>query len=450
LTLLKKPLLLLALDIAAFIPGVVVPAVRRAEWPLAIPTVLLVLLVVSLLWPSGGARGYFSYRTPIVVVAMAAELWIIVLGLALHLPHGRVTSDEWFQAGQVVFFLLTALNALPGITGVYRADAGLRPDLIFGGGAYLVRGEIFVALGMELILSPAKVAHPVWNWWAVVAEVAALLVTVAYRGVLKMQMRRARFLGADNWMGTGLRTGVWVREISLYLALIFVVYAFFNMYSGLVPFSWVPGDPTGAGGHPDWVGLIWLAAAFLLLVPVRGALKTRLPEPPTFAQELGKQALLWVGYIPLIYGFLLVFEGKAQSIHCCGYYNFGWGLWVSVLGIVMLIPLRTVTLREEFRGTVKIMAASIADSPDAQRRALLARRFGTVAGMADRERTIHLGLMMASVAAQPPDRQEAMRRTREAVLAEAAPAARARLQETSEALLFAGPDAESAARAAMR
>lgn len=449
MTLLKKPLFLLALDVAAIIPGVVVPAIRQAQWPLAIPTALLVVLVVSLLWPSGGRRGYFSYRTPIVVVAMVAELWIIVLGLALQLPAGRMTSDEWFQVAQVAFFALTAINALPGITGAYRAGAGLRPDLIFGGGAYLVRGEIFVALGMELILSPEKVAHPAWNWWAVVAEVAALLITVAYRGVLKMQMRRARFLGAEGWLGAGLRAGTWLREIFLYLALLFVVYAFFNMYTGLVPFTWAPGDPTGAGGHPDWTGLVWLAAAFLLLVPVRGVLKTRLPEPPTRAQELAKQALLWLSYLPLIYGFLLIFGGTAQRIHCCGYYNFGWGLWVSLLGIVMLIPLRTITLREEFRGTVKIMAASIADSPDGQRQELLGRRLATVAALGDRERTIHLGLMMAAIAAQPPDRQQAMHDTRQRVLAGAAPAARARLDATSQALLSTGAP-EDLARAAMR
>lgn len=381
---------------------------------------------------------------------MVGELWIVVLGLALHLPNGRVTSDEWFQAAQVVFFLLTAINTLPGIIGTYRARAGLRPDLIFGGGAYLVRGEIFVALGMELILSPERVAHPVWNWWAVVAEVAALLVTVAYRGILKVQMRRARFLGADNWLGSGLRAGVWVSETFLYLALLFVVYAFFNMYTGLVPFTWSPGDPTGTGGQPDWVGMAWLAAAFVLMVPVRGVLKTRLPEPPTLRHELAKQALLWVGYLPLIYGFLLVFGGRSQSVHCCGYYNFGWGVWVSVLGIVMLVPLRAITLRAEFRGTVKIMAASIAGTPDPQRQDLLARRLTTIATLGDRKRTIHLGLMMASIDAQPSERQKAMQQTRQVVLADTAPAFRTRLEETSAALLTDGADPERTAREAMR
>lgn len=449
MSLLKKPLVLLVLDFAALIPGVVIPSVRHAQWPLAVPTALLVVLVVSLLWPSGGVRGYFSYRTPIVVVAMAAELWIVVLGVALHLPSGRVASDEWFQAGQVVFFLLTALNASPGITGTYRAGAGLRPDLIFGGGAYLVRAEIFVALGIELITSPERVAHPVWNWWAVIAEVAALLITVAYRGLLKMQMRRARFLGADNWMGAGARAGVWVREGFLYLALLFVVYAFFNMYTGLVPFTWVPGDPQAPGGHPVWSGLAWLAVAFVILVPARGLLKTRLPEPPTLAQELAKQTLLWVGYLPLIYGFLLVFAGETPSLHGYGYFNFGWGLWVSVLGIIMLVPLRAVTLREEFRGTVKIMAATIADTPEPQRRQLLARRLATVAALRDRERIIHLGLMVATVEDLPPDRRQGVQATRDAVLDAADPELRDTLRATTALLYADGADPERTAYKAM-
>lgn len=40
---------------------------------------------------------------------------------------------------------------------------------------------------------------------------------------------------------------------------------------------------------------------------------------------------------------------------------------VFVLGFVILVPLRTITRREEFRGTVRIITAIIADLPDSQR-----------------------------------------------------------------------------------
>lgn len=35
-----------------------------------------------------------------------------------------------------------------------------------------------------------------------------------------------------------------------------------------------------------------MGAAFRVLVPLRGWWKTRLPEPPTVGQELGKQLLM--------------------------------------------------------------------------------------------------------------------------------------------------------------
>lgn len=246
--------------------------------------------------------------------------------------------------------------------------------------------------------------------------------------------------------------GVWVRETFLYLALLFVVYAFFNMFRGLVPFTWAPGDPVGTGTSPDWSGLGWLAAAFVLLVPVRGWWKTRLPEPPTLRQELAKQLLMWVGFLALIYGFLLVFAGQVGTVDWLGgYYNFWWGLWVSLLGFLMVVPLRTITLREEFRGTVKIMTAALGDLPDQQRHQMLGRRLTTVAALPERERTIHLGLILSAAQAQPPDRQQALQQTRHAVLDNAPPELRGRMAQTSAELQASGDGAgpEHAARQAM-
>lgn len=443
----KKLLFLLGLDAAALMPGIFIPQIRTPLWTLVVPTLLLVTLIVTLLWPSAGLRGYFAYRTPVVVVAFLAELWIIVGGLTLRLPTSPRISDWWFQGFLVVFFLLTSINSLPGLTGEYRSGVGLRPDLIFGAGAYLVRGEIFVALGIEF-LTTRRLAHPVWNWWAVVAELMAMLILIAFRGVLKMQMRRARLLGLDTWMGAGPRAGVWVRETFLYLAFFFVVYAFANMYLGRIPFTWPPG--AGHGG-PGWWGLAWLAGAFVVLVPLRGWIKTRLPEPPTLRQELAKQLVLWIGLVLLIYGFIVLFDGRVRQVHYGGYFNFWWGLWVSALGFLMVVPLRAITLREEFRGTVKIMTAAIADFPEKERRRLLGRRLRTVAALGERERRIHMGLMISTVESQPPERRAIIQKTRQAVLADIPPALREQLERTSNELLGesdgAGP--ETLARQAM-
>lgn len=445
----RKLWFLLALDAAAIVPGIVIVAIREQLWTLVVPTTLLLVLVITLLWPSGGTHGYFSYRTPLVLASFVAELWLIVGGLAIVLPADRLLAAVLFQGFLAVFFLLSTINSLPGMTGVSRPGAGTRPDLIFGGGVYLVRGEIYVALGIEILTSPHAIALPVWNWWAVAAEVAAMLILVAFRGVLKMQMRQARFLGHNTWKGSGLRAGMWVREVFLYFALLLVVYAFFNMFRGLVPFTWTPGQPHG--GNPDWTGLGWLAAAFVLLVPVRGWWKTRLPEPPTLAQELAKQLLMWVGFVLLITGFLLVFAGQIGTVDWFGgYYNFWWGLWVSLLGFLMVVPLRTITLREEFRGTVKITTGSVGELPEQQRQRMLRSRLSTVAALGPRERTIHLGLILSAVQAQPSDRRQALQQTRQAVLANAPDDARQRLQDTAAELHSRdGGDPDHAARHAM-
>ncbi len=388
----RKPLALLALEAAALVPPLLLIGIREPLWTLAVPTVLLITLIVTLLWPSAGRRGYFSYRTPVVVAAFVAELWIVVGGLTLQLPADPRTSDWWFSGFLVVFFLLTAINSLPGLTGEYRSGAGLRPDLIFGGGAYLVRGEIFVALGIEF-LTTKPLAHPVWNWWAVVAEITAMLIVIAFRGILKLRMRRARLLGLDTWMGAGPRAGVWLREVFLYLGLFFVVYAFANMYLGRIPFTWAPGERHG----PGWWGLAWLAAAFLVLVPVRGWLKTRLPEPPTLRQELGKQLLMWIGFLLLVYGFVVLFDGRLRPIHGFDYFNFWWGFWVSALGFLMVVPLRTITLREEFRGTIRIMTGLVAEIPDHEQRTnRIAGRLETIASLPERARVEQLALTMAA------------------------------------------------------
>lgn len=426
--LLKKPLALLVLDTAALLPPLFLAGVRTPLWTLAIPAVLLATLIGTLLWPSAGLRGYFSYRTPVVVAAFAAELWILVGGLALQLPADRRTSDWWFSGFLVVFFLLTAINSLPGIVGEYRAGAGLRPDIIFGAGAYLVRGEIFVALGIEF-LTTKELAHPVWNWWAVAAEIAAMLILVAFRGVLKLRMRRARLLGLDR-LGSGPRPGLWVRELFLYLAVFFVVYAFANMYLGRVPFTWTPGE--GRGG-PGWIGLAWLAAAFCVLVPLRGWLKTRLREPPSLRQELGKQLLMWVGFLLLIYGFVVVFDGRSRSIHGFGYFNFWWGVWVSALGFLMVVPLRTLALRAEFRGTIRILTGIVSELPDEQRAEALRRRLETIAALPKRERKLQLALTIDAVERLPEQNRRRMKQTRDAVLA-AAPAGVRRTIETTAAV----------------
>jgi hypothetical protein len=81
-----------------------------------------------------------------------------------------------------------------------------------------------------------------------------MLVLIAFRGVLKMRLRRARFLGMDTWLGAGPRAGTWVREAFLYGGFFFVIYAFDNMYTGASRSPGCPAADTARGGQawPGW------------------------------------------------------------------------------------------------------------------------------------------------------------------------------------------------------
>jgi hypothetical protein len=409
---LKKPLIIFVAALALLALGVLSPQWWYARWTLVFPTAFLAMMMSALLWPSGGVRGYFSYRTPQVVFTMYMELWIVLGGIALQWPVDRSTKDFWFQVFLATFFLWTASNTLPWMSGRYRKGVALRPDLIFGGGSYLVRGEIFVALGI-IFLTTRGMARPIWNWWALTGEIAAMLALIALRGVLKAHMRRARLLGLPNWMArTGMSAALWLKEIALFVGLLAVVYMFDNMYTGRVPFTW--GPPLG----PQlWPGIAWLALAFMLVVPLRGWYKAMIAEPAPFWQEFGKHLLLWAAFVVLIYGYVLVFMGKPLHLQCCGYYSFGWGLWMSVLGFLMVVPLRTVTIREELRGMIGVMMGVIADMPEPERQQTLTMRFKALAAMPQPQRTAQMRLMMRGVERLPVELRDPLMQTRERVLA---------------------------------
>ena len=433
-----KPAGIVFLGVVSLVIAALIPGIWRDEWTAVAPGGLILVIIVVMIWPSAGTRRYLAYKTPLFIASIVLELWILLAGAALHIPSTVVDKVIWFQVFLVTFFLLTAIISLPWMVGEYRKGLFFRPALIFGNGAYLARGEIFVALGLKL-LTTDEIAQPIWNWWGLTWAVVAMVIMVPFRGVVKMRMRRARMLALDNWMGPGLRWGLWVKEGFLFVALLLLVYGFANAYMGIVPFTWVPGDPMGKGGSPEWWGLALLAAAFVILVPLRGWYKTRLPEPPTMVQELAKQTILWIGFMPLIYGFFLLFMGKWQPFYGFDYYNFWWGVWVSVLGFLMLIPLRAITLRDEFRGTLRIMIPRMADLTEEERRLMMGRRLEVVAAMPERPRKENMKLMMRIIHNMPEEPRQRIVKTRTELVADAPRQQRATLMGTM-ALAFADMD----------
>jgi hypothetical protein len=413
-----KPITLLA---AAIVPLVVIaqyPGTWHAAWAPAIPGALLLALIAVMCWPSAGTRRYWAYKRPLFVFTIVFELWIMVGGLALRVPAGWSDRDFWFQLMLVGFFLGTVVISLPWVEGEYRPGLFFRPDLIYGNGAYLARGEIFVALGIKLFTIKPQPAQPIWNWWGLEWALAAMIFMVPFRGILKMRMRRTRFLDLDNWLGNGVRAGLWVKEAFLYLALILLVYGFANVYMGTTPFTWTPGNPTGTGKGPEWWGLAFLGGAFLIVVPLRAWLKTRLAEPAPLWQELGKNLLAWVGFVILIYGFLALFMGAGWlTLHGRSSPNFWWGVWISVLGFLMLVPLRTYAQRQELVGTLRIMIPRMADLSEEQRRLMMGRRLEVLAALPETARAANLKLMMRIIHELPEEPRALLVRARTSLVA---------------------------------
>jgi hypothetical protein len=355
--------------------------------------------------------------------------------VALHFRASVADEDLGFQIMLAGFFLGTVAISLPGVEGEYRKGLFFRPDLIYGNGAYLARGEIFVALGIKLFTSP-ELAHPIWNWWGLQWAIFAMVFMVPFRGILKMRMRRARFLGFDNWMGSGLRPGLWLKEAFLFVSLFMLVYGFANAYMGLAPFTWAPGYPMAGAHGPNWWGFAFLAGAFVVIVPVRGWYKSRLAEPAPLWAELVKGLLTWVGFVGIIYGFLLLFMGAGWlALHGAGSPNFWWGVWVSALGFLMVVPLRTVAQFQELKGMLRVMIPRMADLDERTRRAMMGRRLEVVAAMGERARYTNVALMMEIIQEQPEQRRRLLVDTRTWVVANADAATRGRLLAAMAAVL---------------
>lgn len=419
-----KPIMMLVLAVAPL--AVVAPLVSSTydeTWSFVVPLLLLLVLIAVMIWPSAGTRGYFKYKTPLFIFTIVFELWILVLALSLQAGSGNF----WFKLALGAFFLGTAMISLPWVEGEYRPGLFFRPDLLYGNGAYLARGEIFVALGIKLFTTPGD-AEPVFGWWGIQWALAAMIFMVPFRGILKMRMRRARFLDLDNWLGLGSRSGHWVKEVFLYVSLLLLVYGFVNVFSGLVPFTWLPGDPPGPSPEGvEWWGLAFLGASFLIIVPLRGWYKLRIAEPAPLRQELLKNLMVWVGFLPMIYGFLLVFQGQGWVGFHDADPNFWWGLWISALGFLMLVPLRTYAQLQELKGTLRIMIPRMADLSEEQRRLMMGRRLEVLAAMPDEARKENLKLMMRIIREQPEPARQTLVRARTWLVASAPDAQRERL-----------------------
>lgn len=192
-----------------------------------------------------------------------------------------------------------------------------------------------------------------------------------------------------------------------------------------------PGQPAGPDLGPNWWGVAFWVAAILVIVPLRGWYNLRLPEPPLLGQEIVKELLVWIGFVPLIFGFLLVFQGAGWlTLHGPASPNFWWAVWVSAAGFLMIVPLRAFALREEFKGTLRIMIPRMVDLDEDQRHLMMGRRLQVMAAMPAGERKENMKLMMRVIHQLPKGPRAELVRTRTRLVADSPDAQRATLMQT--------------------
>lgn len=124
---------------------------------------------------------------------------------------------------------------------------------------------------------------------------------------------------------------------------------------------------------------------------LRGWLKTRLGEPDPFPHD-GQAGVLWAGLALMVYGFLPIFDGRALSISCCGYYSFWRGLWVS-RSASSSSSRCALALNRGIRRHRADHDRFAADLPEEHRAAMLTRRPSAVAMLPERQRLKHLQLI---------------------------------------------------------
>lgn len=145
-----KPILMVLISVVPLIIVAQSPGVWNAPGAPVGPGAVLLVLIAMMIWPSAGTHRYLAYKTPLFIITIVFELWIMFAGVALRVPRAIASQDLWFQLVLAEFFLGTVVVSLPGLEGEYRNGLVFRPDLIYGNGAYLAPGEIFVALGVKL------------------------------------------------------------------------------------------------------------------------------------------------------------------------------------------------------------------------------------------------------------------------------------------------------------
>jgi hypothetical protein len=377
-------------------------------------------------YPKAGTSIYRSYRSPLFIGGVIFMPLFIAIAAVLNTPLSSALKGALVLSIMVGFWSSAAWLASRRTHGQYAPGLELkpltpfRPDLILPGGVNYVKGTIMTGLGFVIMSAPVKSVFPppVWNWWGFVLAFWGIITLIPLRGMFKMVAgKRPRMLGEEK--AFGLNGTLWASGLWLYLGLLILMYGFLNAFMGTIPFTVLsPFHPLVNPPYPFYgvIGTLFLVAAFVVLVPIRGWYKTRLLEGiETTGQLVLKNALLWIGTFLLIYGFLTLFMGVLVFPQADAF-RLGVGLPLFSGGIVLVVIFRSVALRNEFLAILRIMPGSIGVLSDEKRKLIISRRVDALLAMPESQRNVHVVAMMQGISQCPEGLKGAIFKTNFEVL----------------------------------
>lgn len=405
-------------------------------WYIIPPLAMLIAITTIMTWHVSKTEKWTTYRRPLYVVGVLAESWIVVVGLSLILTGplgvGSFTKAVAFFTTLAIFWAFTIILASSKIQGKFIPELGrFRPDLIYPSGANLARGEIFTGLGMKLLLTtlPAEIATwgwlPVWNWWGLTWAVISMVFLVAVRGMAKMQISMQRMLYGklQGWSGLLIEEGL------LWIGFAGLAYGFLSVFMGYVPFTLI---------YPRyWPGWILIALSVIVLVPIRGWLKLKYDRiTMKLSTTIALQALLYIGIVILMYGYLVLFMGK--------FFGFSSplgllvGLPVEVGGLILVVFARSKSLMNDRKGQVPQMLWILAHVEDGRRLEVMKKRMEVFYHLPADRRFEHMNNMNRALNELPEPQRSKVAMSRMMALASLPDAMRMELMKTMDRVMMAG------------
>lgn len=259
------------------------------------------------------------------------------------------------------------------------------------------------------------------------------MLLIPIRGVFKMILRRERLLGNKEAFRIRMNS---VKESLLFFGLLILLYGFLSAFRGVVPFTVL------ISSAEDWPAAIPAAISFIILVPLRMWYKSLLLEgAETKMQLFFKQLLLWIGVIILIYSYAYTFRSKIHlyttSLNfATNTLDFAVGIFLFALGAALILGVRPLALRNEFRALLRIMPGILASLSEEKRLTVMQKRLDFLATCPEQQRLVHIKYMMEGLETLPSDQRIALRKSMLEAMVKLPAEKRSILMSTMDKILF--------------